>query len=178
MKKALLVLLCTATTLSAYAAETEVSAANEMISFNLDTIWVLLSAALVFFMQAGFKCLEVGLVRKHQIAAVAMKNMVDWTVGFNYFLSAGLRVDVRPLGGRLVRHRYVLALYLLGGRWERPGCCIFYVPIGFCRYGPHHRIRFHVGANRLYPVPHRLGIYCTAYLPGVWALGMGQCVLR
>ena len=76
------------TTSSVYASP-EVANISEMVSFNLDTIWVLLSAALVFFMQAGFKCLEVGLVRKHQIATVAMKNMVDWTVGSVIFFLLG-----------------------------------------------------------------------------------------
>ena len=89
MKRVLLVLLLATVASSGYASEETVVTANETASFNLDTVWVLLSAALVFFMQAGFKCLEVGLVRKHQIAAVAMKNMVDWTVGSVIFFLLG-----------------------------------------------------------------------------------------
>ena len=84
----LFLLLFIVVTSSAHASE-EVPKAYELLAFNLDTIWVLLSAALVFFMQAGFKCLEVGLVRKHQIATVAMKNMVDWTVGSVIFFVLG-----------------------------------------------------------------------------------------
>jgi Amt family ammonium transporter len=45
-----------------------------------DRLWVLASAALVFFMQAGFLCLEVGFVRPRNIVVTAMKNVVDWTV--------------------------------------------------------------------------------------------------
>ena len=71
-----------------YASETE-TIAKEVTPATLNMLWVLLSAALVFLMQAGFKCLEVGLVRKHQIAAVAMKNMVDWTVGSIVFFLVG-----------------------------------------------------------------------------------------
>ncbi|MEQ9439279.1 MAG: ammonium transporter [Cyclobacteriaceae bacterium] len=57
--------------------------------FNADALWVLFAAALVFLMQVGFKSLEVGMVRRHQVAAVAMKNMVDWTVGSIIFFVVG-----------------------------------------------------------------------------------------
>ncbi|MEM6841852.1 MAG: ammonium transporter [Bacteroidota bacterium] len=59
------------------------------LDFSLDALWVLIAAALVFLMQAGFKSLEVGMVRRHQVAAVAMKNMVDWTVGSIIFFVVG-----------------------------------------------------------------------------------------
>ncbi|MDW7693628.1 ammonium transporter [Flammeovirgaceae bacterium SG7u.111] len=50
------------------------------ITLNLDRLWILISAALVFFMQAGFKCLEVGMVRTQHSTVVSMKNLVDWVV--------------------------------------------------------------------------------------------------
>lgn len=40
-------------------------------------------------MQAGFKVLETGMVRKNHIHTVAMKNMVDWSVVSIVFLLAG-----------------------------------------------------------------------------------------
>lgn len=56
----------------------------------LDMIWVILSAALVFLMQAGFLCLESGLTRAKNNIDVAIKNLSDlgasvllyWGVGF------------------------------------------------------------------------------------------------
>ncbi|WPP48431.1 ammonium transporter [Catalinimonas niigatensis] len=73
-----------------HAAPQEVNLpSEELLSFDIDTLWVLMSAALVFFMQAGFKCLEVGFVRQHHIAAVAMKNMVDWVIGSVIFFLLG-----------------------------------------------------------------------------------------
>ena len=87
MKRLLLVGFITAT-VPVYASETT-ALAEEVAPTTLNMLWVLLSAALVFLMQAGFKCLEVGLVRRHQIAAVAMKNMVDWTVGSIIFFLVG-----------------------------------------------------------------------------------------
>jgi len=56
---------------------------------NLDLLWVIMAAALVFLMQAGFKCLEVGLVRQHHITAVAMKNVIDWVVSSLIFFFVG-----------------------------------------------------------------------------------------
>ena len=58
----------------------------------LDEMWVLFSAALVFFMQAGFLAYEVGLARPVHATVVAMKNVVDWTIaslGF-FFIGFGL----------------------------------------------------------------------------------------
>lgn len=55
----------------------------------LDLLWVIIAAALVFLMQAGFKCLEVGLVRQHHITAVAMKNVIDWVISSLVFYAIG-----------------------------------------------------------------------------------------
>ncbi len=55
----------------------------------IDEAWVLLATALVFFMQAGFLTFEVGLAREVHAGAVAMKNMIDWTVGSLAFFFVG-----------------------------------------------------------------------------------------
>jgi len=46
----------------------------------IDRFWVLIAAALVFFMQAGFKTFETGMVRKEHNDSVAIKNVIDWLV--------------------------------------------------------------------------------------------------
>ncbi len=56
---------------------------------TIDELWVLLCAALVFFMQAGFLTFEVGLARREHATAVAMKNLIDWTVGSLAFFFIG-----------------------------------------------------------------------------------------
>ena len=56
----------------------------------LDLLWVILAAALVFLMQAGFLCLETGFTRSKNSINVAVKNLADfglsvllfWGVGF------------------------------------------------------------------------------------------------
>lgn len=47
---------------------------------KLNHFWVLIAAALVFFMQAGFKAFEVGLVDRSKESKVDMKNLLDWLV--------------------------------------------------------------------------------------------------
>ncbi len=45
---------------------------------QVDELFVLVAAALVFLMQAGFLCFEVGCVLRQSVNSVAMKNVVDW----------------------------------------------------------------------------------------------------
>jgi Amt family ammonium transporter len=53
---------------------------------GLDTLWVLLAAMLVFFMQAGFSLVESGLIRAKNTANVLMKNVLDFCFsGLGYF---------------------------------------------------------------------------------------------
>ena len=57
---------------------------------NIDTLWVINCAILVFIMQAGFMCMESGLSRHKNSINVALKNAADfgvsvvmfWTLGF------------------------------------------------------------------------------------------------
>ena len=50
----------------------------------LDVVWLLVSASLVFLMQAGFLCLESGRIRSKNSINVAAKNISD------FILSDGL----------------------------------------------------------------------------------------
>ena len=54
---------------------------------GLSTLWVLLAAILVFFMQAGFGMLEAGLIRSKNAANVLMKNLMDFSfAALGFFL--------------------------------------------------------------------------------------------
>jgi Amt family ammonium transporter len=53
----------------------------DLIKTNLDYTWVLLSAMLVFFMQAGFMALEAGMARSKNSINVAIKNLTDFVIG-------------------------------------------------------------------------------------------------
>lgn len=57
------------------------------VAIGVDTIWVLLCAALVFLMEAGFAALEAGFIHSRNSLNVIMKVIMDCTVGIiGYFI--------------------------------------------------------------------------------------------
>ncbi|KAL6047356.1 Ammonium transporter [Balamuthia mandrillaris] len=56
---------------------------------DLDTVWVLLTATLVFFMQAGFALVEAGSVQQKNITNILLKNVVDVAIGSVVFYLVG-----------------------------------------------------------------------------------------
>jgi len=59
----------------------------EMLS--IDTIWILLAAFLVFFMQAGFAMVETGFTRAKNSVNIIMKNLMDFSLGAILFFFIG-----------------------------------------------------------------------------------------
>lgn len=63
----------------------------------MDTMWTLIAAFLVFFMQAGFAMVETGFTRQKNAANIVMKNLMDfgigslayWGIGFALMFGAG-----------------------------------------------------------------------------------------
>lgn len=55
----------------------------------VNTIWVLLGAALVFFMQAGFSMCEAGFTRAKNTGNILMKNLMDFSIGTPAFWLVG-----------------------------------------------------------------------------------------
>ena len=58
----------------------------------VNTIWVLLGAALVFFMQAGFSMCEAGFTRAKNTGNILMKNLMDFCIGTPCFWLFGFGV--------------------------------------------------------------------------------------
>ncbi|MCG6167688.1 ammonium transporter [Leptospira sanjuanensis] len=56
---------------------------------NFDILWIILSSGLVFFMQAGFLCLESGLTRTKNSINVAIKNITDFGIATLIFYAIG-----------------------------------------------------------------------------------------
>lgn len=78
-------LLLTLLPTEALAQETELAVTKS----ELDQMWVVVCAALVFLMQAGFKSFEAGMVQPKSATGVAMKNLADWIVGSLCFCLVG-----------------------------------------------------------------------------------------
>ena len=64
---------------------------------SIDTVWVIVAAALVFWMQAGFALVEAGFTRTKNTTNIIMKNFVDyllgsvlfWFIGFGFMFGHG-----------------------------------------------------------------------------------------
>jgi len=56
---------------------------------SIDTLWVLLGAVLVFFMQAGFAMVETGFTRAKNSGNIIMKNLMDFSLGTIVFWFIG-----------------------------------------------------------------------------------------
>lgn len=56
---------------------------------NLNIVWTLVAAILVFFMQAGFAMVEVGFTRAKNAVNILMKNLMDFSIGSLVFFLVG-----------------------------------------------------------------------------------------
>ncbi len=76
-------------------AAVEEAPADEAISSigdlarGIDTVWMLLAAMLVFFMQPGFAMVEAGFTRTKNTTNILMKNFIDFTLGSLLFWFVG-----------------------------------------------------------------------------------------
>ena len=67
------------------------------LALSLDTVWMLLAAMLVFFMQPGFALVEAGFTRTKNTANILRTNLLDfmlgsllfWAIGFGVMFGAG-----------------------------------------------------------------------------------------
>jgi len=84
---------------SAAAADTIVkltlegnAAAVAGVQTNLNYVWTLIAAALVFFMQAGFAMVECGFTRAKSACNIMMKNLLDFSMGSLAFWAVGFGI--------------------------------------------------------------------------------------
>lgn len=112
----------TAVTDSVTAADTTLSSAegtdgdtvSQLVS-GVNTVWMLLAAMLVFFMQPGFALVEAGFTRTKNTANILMKNFVDFMFGslLYWFIGFGLMFGIGDFVG--MPHFMDLAFHDGGG---------------------------------------------------------------
>jgi Amt family ammonium transporter len=92
---------------------TTVFAAEEAANLQstLDILWLAVSAALVFFMQAGFCFVETGAIRKKNTLNVAVKNIADMMIAIIAFWAIGYAV----MFGNTISGLFGLGDFMLNG---------------------------------------------------------------
>lgn len=78
-------------TASAFAVD-PATAQSAAVQTNLNFVWTIMAAVLVFFMQAGFALLETGLTRSKNAVNIIMKNLMDCAAGCLIFFAVGFAI--------------------------------------------------------------------------------------
>ncbi|MDR1865894.1 MAG: ammonium transporter [Bacteroidales bacterium] len=88
------VLETVAATVEPAAEEAACGAADPVadLGVSLNTVWMLLAAMLVFFMQPGFALVEAGFTRTKNTANILMKNFLDFSLGSLLFFFIGFGI--------------------------------------------------------------------------------------
>ncbi|MBD3181689.1 ammonium transporter [Candidatus Poribacteria bacterium] len=89
------VLITTAAVLILVFLTTNLFADDATTSSNsraIDTVWMLLAAFLVFFMQAGFAMVEAGFTRAKNACNIIMKNLMDFSIGSLAYWALGFGI--------------------------------------------------------------------------------------
>ncbi len=80
----------------------------DILTSNIDTLWVIDCAILVFIMQAGFMCMETGLSRHKNSINIALKNAADfgvsvvifWIFGFGLMFGTSYTLTAKEKGSK------------------------------------------------------------------------------
>ncbi len=122
-RTALLLLLTFSVGIAVFAEEV---VGTEALVGAIDMLWLIITGALVFFMQAGFAFVETGLTRVKNATNILMKNLMDFCFGSIVFWMIGWgsctgRTSSGALSGSATSSR---------GRWAtRP-----FIGTGFSRW--------------------------------------------
>jgi Amt family ammonium transporter len=70
-------------------ADTAAKAEIEAVQLNLNLVWMVITGALVFVMQAGFAMVELGFARAKNSINIIMKNFLDFCISAIVFMFLG-----------------------------------------------------------------------------------------
>ncbi len=77
---------------AAQPAPAEKAITAEEVQTHANYVWILVSAFLVFFMQAGFAMVETGFTRAKNAVNIVMKNLMDFSIGSLVYWAVGFGV--------------------------------------------------------------------------------------
>lgn len=95
---------------------------------SIDTMWMLLCAFLVIVMQAGFTCLESGLVRAKNNINVAIKNLIDFCISVLLFALFGFGLMFGTSANGLIG----IDEFLIGPDFTPERVAFFFFQAAFC----------------------------------------------
>ena len=141
-----------------------------------NTIFLLFSTALVFFMQAGFAMLCAGSIRAKNVKNILLKNVLDAAVGaiFWYLFGYGIAFGVPGDGnsGRFMGEAdFALGISAVGLRMETLDVPL---PMVFRRRRGDHHLRRDGRAHAVRRVPRLLRAPHRLRLPHCRPLGLGR----
>lgn len=87
----ILIVLILAGTISVFA-EGNSKESVDLLTVGIDTVWVLIAAFLVFFMQAGFGMVEAGFIRAKNTTNILTKNFLDFCMASLGFFIIGYSI--------------------------------------------------------------------------------------
>lgn len=109
-----------ALTASAFGQDEPEPTAAEVQStmeYNINVVWTLVAAVLVFFMQAGFAMVEAGFTRAKNAVNILMKNLMDFSIGSVGFFLIGFALMFGATGSGWIGS----SLFGLGGMEVKDG---------------------------------------------------------
>ncbi len=89
----------------------------EILQNNLNTVWTCIAAFMVFFMQAGFALVEMGLTRSKNAINIIMKNLMDFSVGSLLFFTIGYGLMFGETNGFFGTSNFILS-GTMGESWD------------------------------------------------------------
>ena len=75
---------------------------NKELGIAVSTVWVVIAAVLVMFMQAGFAFLEAGLTRMKNVGHIAAKNVLIFAIASIVYYLVGFGIAFGDGGNRLL----------------------------------------------------------------------------
>jgi len=84
---------------------------------NMNVLWTLIAAILVFLMQAGFALVELGLTRSKNAINIIMKNLMDFAIGSLSFFVLGFGLMFGTTNGFFGTNEFLLSASS-GNSWD------------------------------------------------------------